>query len=116
LSLDAPSFSPVFNSRDLNSAQANLDSSALQLPTQQSEAYDDGDLADADFGGYKNRHLNADQIAKTKIKTQQEQEEAESKKVYSVQLMLSLRPTNKSRPVNMALLDFPHKKKKGQFR
>lgn len=26
----------------------------------------------ADFGGYKNRHLNADQLAATKIKTQAE--------------------------------------------
>ncbi len=30
--------------------------------------------------------------------------------------MMSLRATNKVRPVNMALLDFPHKKRKAQFR
>lgn len=36
--------------------------------------------------------------------------------MYSMQLMLSLRQDNKTRPVNMALLDFPHKKRKAQFR
>jgi hypothetical protein len=56
--------------------------------------------------------LNADLIAETKIKSQQEQAEAELSKVYSLQFMMSLRAANKTRPVNMALLDFPHKKRK----
>ena len=30
--------------------------------------------------------------------------------------MLSLRNQNKDRPVNMALLDFPHKRRRNQFR
>jgi hypothetical protein len=46
------------------------------------------------------------------MKSLQETEEAESKKTYSIEFMLSLRQDNKSRPVNMALLDFPHKKRK----
>jgi len=50
------------------------------------------------------------------LKSQQEAELAESKKTYSIEQMLSLRQDNKSRPVNMALLDFPHKKRKHQFR
>jgi len=59
-----------------------------------------------------NRHLNSEAIAEQteqqKINEVMEQE----KKVYSMQLMLSLRQDNKTRPVNMALLDFPHKKRK----
>jgi len=59
-----------------------------------------------------NRHLNsyviAEQTEQQKLDEVQEQE----KKVYSMQLMLSLRLDNKTRPVNMALLDFPHKKRK----
>jgi len=59
-----------------------------------------------------NRHLNsyviAEQTEQQKLDEVQEQE----KKVYSMQLMLSLRQDNKTRPVNMALLDFPHKKRK----
>jgi hypothetical protein len=33
-------------------------------------------------------------------------------KIYTIEFMLSLRATNKDRPANMALLDFPHKKKR----
>ena len=33
-----------------------------------------------------------------------------------MQLMHNLRSENKTRPVDMALLDFPHKKRKAQFR
>lgn len=33
-------------------------------------------------------------------------------KIYSIELMLSLRASNKNRPINMAVLDFPYKKKR----
>jgi hypothetical protein len=33
-------------------------------------------------------------------------------KIYTTEFMLSLRAKNKDRPANMALLDFPHKKKR----
>ena len=56
------------------------------------------------------------EIAESRIQSLEETAEAESKKVYSLQFMLSLRQENKLRPVNMALLDFPHKKRKTQFR
>jgi hypothetical protein len=36
----------------------------------------------------------------------------EVSKVYTIEFMLSLRTENKDRPANMALLDFPHKKKR----
>ena len=70
----------------------------------------------ADFGGYMNRHLNQDQTAESIAKQLAEQIEEEEKKVYSIDLFMSLRAANKLRPVNMALLDFPHKKRKGEFR
>jgi len=33
-------------------------------------------------------------------------------KIYSIDLILSFRTANKDRPSNMALLEFPHKKKR----
>jgi len=55
---------------------------------------------------------NPVQSPEDKLKSEQETADAESKRVYSLQFMLSLRADNKQRPVNMALLDFPHKKRK----
>lgn len=102
--IDAPVFTPSFNPE----VPAEAPKSEVQLPRNAT--------LDEDFGGYQNRHLNPVQIKETCLKTQIETEEAESKKVYSVAFMLSLRQDNKARPVNMALLDFPHKKRKAQFR
>lgn len=50
------------------------------------------------------------------MKDLEEEAAEEGKKVYSIEFMLGLRADNKARPVNMALLDFPHKKRKHQFR
>lgn len=42
--------------------------------------------------------------------------EDEETKIYSLEMMMAIRVECKTRPVNMALLDFPHKKRKGEFR
>lgn len=70
----------------------------------------------ADFGGYTNRHLNSDQLAETAEKSKKDQAAEEEQRTYSMEFMLGLRADNKTRPVNMTLLDFPHKKRKGEFR
>jgi hypothetical protein len=45
-----------------------------------------------------------------------EKKDESKKKTYSLDFMLSLRSANRDRPVNMALLDFPHKRRKTDFR
>ena len=37
--------------------------------------------------------------------------EEQMKRIYTMEFMLTLRDKNKNRPLNMALLDFPHKKR-----
>jgi hypothetical protein len=38
------------------------------------------------------------------------------KHIFSIEFMMSLKPLYKERPANMALLDFPHKKRRGGLR
>lgn len=45
-------------------------------------------------------------------KKQANQKDESKKKVYSIEFMMSLKNQNKERPANMALLDFPHKKRR----
>ena len=70
----------------------------------------------ADFGGYTNRHLNSEQVAESIEKTKVASAAEEMERTYTMEFMMSLRGENKTRPVNMTLLDFPHKKRKGEFR
>ena len=58
LSINAPVFNPMFGGAEPVQNQNESD--------QENEAADENQ---AYFGGYKNRHLNADLIAETKIKT-----------------------------------------------
>jgi len=51
-------------------------------------------------------------VKKVEEDTKKEQET----KVYSFDFMMSLKLGNRERPVNMALLDFPHKRRKADFR
>lgn len=37
------------------------------------------------------------------------------KKIYPIEFMMSFRDKCKDRPANMALLDFPHKKRKNRI-
>jgi hypothetical protein len=61
LSVNAPVFNPIFGVE--SSGSHSKGEGALQLPIEVAvEPY-------ADFGGYKNRHLNVELIAETKIKT-----------------------------------------------
>jgi hypothetical protein len=49
-------------------------------------------------------------------KTQLELEKQEqAKKTYSIDFMMGLRDSNKTRPTSMAMLDFPHKKRLARF-
>ena len=108
--IDAPVFSPTFSPEAAKPANDKSEPS-VQLPLPKASE------PVADFGGYQNRHLsNPVQSPEDILKSEQETADAESKRVYSLQFMLSLRADNKQRPVNMALLDFPHKKRKTQFR
>lgn len=55
--------------------------------------------------GYKPPFRNkADNLAK-------KAQEPKPRKVYSLEFVFSLRSANKTRPENMSILDFPHKKK-----
>lgn len=63
-----------------------------------------------------NKHLHSDTAAQALEKKREEDLAEEQSRVYSVEAMLALRADNKTRPPNMALLDFPHKKRKGEFR
>ena len=81
LSINAPVFNPIFGS-----AETNLNN---QFDSEQENEGDEESMPD--FGGYTNPHLNPDSIKDQRIKTEQERAEEESKKVYSLQLMMSLR-------------------------
>jgi len=69
--------------------------------------------------GYTNRHKQAatetSAVDEEKARITAEKE-VRAKKVYSLDFMLTLKNDNKLRPVNMALLDFPHKKRRAEFR
>lgn len=39
----------------------------------------------------------------------------QEKRTYSIDFMMSLKDANKQKPVTMALLDFPHKKRLARF-
>ena len=71
-----------------------------------------------DQGGYKNPHQVSDPQKKLEILKKKEVavREEQKKKVYTLEFMLSLKTEYKGRPVNMALLDFPHKKRSNLFR
>jgi len=69
--------------------------------------------------GYTNRHKQAatetSAVDEEKARITAEKE-VRAKKVYTLDFMLTLKNDNKQRPVNMALLDFPHKKRRAEFR
>ncbi len=89
----------------------------MPLPAEMAEAKQAIDEPAADFGGYKNRHLTSETNNSEEVeKRRAEEAEEEKKKIYTLEQMMALRSENKTRPVNMALLDFPHKKRKGEFR
>ena len=62
--------------------------------------------------GYQPPFKNKD-AKKKKIEAQNEskQDPSRPRKVYTIDLIFTLRATNKQRPDNMAELDFPHKKR-----
>ena len=72
-------------------------------------------LEEADFGGYKNRHSVQIDVEQERRKLAEIERAEQEKKTYSVDFMLSLRDANKTRPLTMALLDFPHKKRLARF-
>lgn len=45
-----------------------------------------------------------------------QEKEKNSKRVYQIEEMLALRDQYRDRPSNMSLLDFPHKRRRNQFR
>ena len=66
--------------------------------------------------GYQNRHQSAVDVEKQRKKQEEIDRVEDEKKTYTPEFMLAMRPNNKNRPVNMAMLDFPHKKRHAQFR
>ena len=111
---NAPDFTPsAIDKKVTESPKATtiFEEPQIQLPKQVTER------KPISFGGYKNPHKeNTGELQEKSIRSAQEAEKEEAKRVYSIEQMLSMRAENKSRPVNMALLDFPHKKRKHQFR
>ena len=90
----------------------------MPAPVENTIFYPDAKTNQAAKTGYTNRHKAQ---AEDKIKEQQiqmvvEKKDESKKKTYTLDFMLSLRNDNKDRPVNMALLDFPHKRRKADFR
>jgi hypothetical protein len=110
--IDAPVFTPsAGKTEEPPKDPAIINDPVIQLPKPANER------KPIAFGGYKNPHKeNPSDLEEKCIRTAQEAEKEEAKRVYSIEQMLSLRAENKSRPVSMALLDFPHKKRKHQFR
>ena len=71
-----------------------------------------GQLGAESISGYKNPFAkNPSHGANSTIK-QALPEKPPVSRIYDLEFMMSLRAANKDRPVNMALLDFPHKKKR----
>lgn len=90
--IDAPVFTPTFTPAEgAITEKAEPKNEPVQLPRAVKV-----EEPQADFGGYQNRHLtNPVEIAESRIQSLEETAEAESKKVYSLQFMLSLRQENK---------------------
>lgn len=59
-----------------------------------------------------NPHKAIVDVAAEKQKAEDSNREEMVKKTYSVEFILAFRAKYKDRPVNMALLDFPHKKRR----
>lgn len=60
------------------------------------------------LSGYVNPFAQKSQIKKKQVA----QKDEVKKHTYSIDFLMKMKPLYKERPANMALLDFPHKKKK----
>lgn len=98
------SSAPILEIKDVNTKVEFKPS--LQIETAPTSA----------IAGYQNRHAAQVDAEKERKKQEEKDRLDDEKKTYSIDFMLGLRSQHKNRPVNMALLDFPHKKRRAQFR